>query len=51
MQREGKLTRKPFDWLLQVEQKTLDILLGRLPWGLSMIKLPWMPEMLRVEWA
>ena len=49
--REGKLTRNPFDWLLQVEQKTLDILLGRLPWGLSLIKLPWMPEMLRVEWA
>ncbi len=51
LQREGKLTRKPFSWLLQVEQKSFDILLGQLPWGISIVKLPWMPEMLHVEWA
>ena len=51
LQRDGKLTRKPSNWLLQVEQQTHDILLGRLPWSLGIIKLPWMPEMLYVEWA
>ena len=54
LQREGKLEkRQTGEWYLVVEQKTIDILLDRLPfgWGMSMVKLPWMPEMLRVEWA
>jgi Contractile injection system tape measure protein len=38
------------DWLLRVEQRTVDILLDRLPWGTSLIKLPWMPRLLKVEW-
>ncbi len=37
-------------WKLEIEKKAIDILLKRLPWGLSMTKLPWMEEMLRVEW-
>ncbi|MBI5916471.1 MAG: hypothetical protein HY842_13930 [Bacteroidetes bacterium] len=50
--REGKLSRKPDGgWLLQVEQQTVDILLDNLPWGIGMVKLPWMPEMLWVEWS
>ncbi len=48
--RDGKLTKDHSGWKLQVEQKTLDILLDRLPWNLSMIKLPWMKELLKVEW-
>jgi hypothetical protein len=49
--RFGKLSmRDDGDWLLQVENKTADILLNQLPWGLSMIKLPWMQQMLWVEW-
>ncbi|MFZ3087211.1 MAG: contractile injection system tape measure protein, partial [Methylotenera sp.] len=49
--RSGKLTlREDADWLLQVESKSYDILLGSLPWGFSMIQLPWMPKMLWVEW-
>lgn len=39
------------DWFLQIESRTLDILLDQLPWGLSMIQLPWMRTMLRVEWT
>ena len=38
------------DWLLRVEEQTVDILLDQLPWGISMIRLPWMRRMLRVEW-
>ena len=50
LQRDGKLSRRDSDWLLQVESQTLDILLDRLPWGIGIIKLPWMTNMLFVEW-
>ncbi len=51
IKRPGKLSRRSDgDWLLQVESKSFDILLDRLPWGISMIRLPWMGRMLRVEW-
>jgi hypothetical protein len=49
--RFGKLSmRNDGDCLLQVETKTVDILLNQLPWGISMIKLPWMHTLLWVEW-
>lgn len=38
------------DWLLRVEARTLDILLDRLPWGISLVRTPWMPRLLKVEW-
>ncbi|PAX56947.1 hypothetical protein CK510_09915 [Brunnivagina elsteri CCALA 953] len=51
LQREGKLTRSgDGNWKLQVEQQAVDILLGSLPWGLSMVTLPWMEGLLIVEW-
>jgi hypothetical protein len=51
LQREGKLTVVEGGWRLTVERKTIDILLNRLPWGFSMIKLPWMPDLLFVDWT
>lgn len=49
--RAGKLSRRDAnDWLLQVERMSHDVLLDRLPWGIGMIKLPWMDNMLWVEW-
>ena len=50
LQREGKLEKKSNGWYLQVEQKTMDMLLSKLPWNLSMIQFSWMKEVLRVEW-
>ncbi|MBL7775627.1 MAG: hypothetical protein JNK89_06460 [Saprospiraceae bacterium] len=50
LQRPGKLEHTDTGWHLQVERRTLDILLDRLPWNLSLVKLPWMPELLRVDW-
>ncbi|MBQ4818576.1 contractile injection system tape measure protein [Aquimarina sp. MMG016] len=50
LSREGKLEREQTGWKLYIEQKTLDILLDKLPWNISIIKLPWMKEMLKVEW-
>jgi hypothetical protein len=51
LQRHGKLSRVDDGWLLQVEQKAIDVLLNHLPWGFGIIKLPWMNEMLVVEWT
>lgn len=51
LQRDGKLELRQGSWYLQVEQKAIDVLLDRLPWNLSIIKLSWMLEMLKVEWA
>lgn len=51
LQRDGKLLKKALSWHLQVERKTIDILLSRLPWGLGVIKLPWKKDILQVEWA
>ena len=50
-QREGKLFRAEAGWILKVEQKTIDILLDKLPWGIGTIKLPWMDTVLNVEWV
>ncbi len=51
LQRTGKLNRKRDHWLLQVEQKTVDILLNNLQWPLSIVRLPWMKDWLQVEWG
>ncbi len=51
LQRDGKLMRQEAGWKLIVEQRSIDILLDSLPWGLSMVKLPWMESMLSVDWA
>ena len=51
LQRNGKLSRGDKRWKLTIEQKPVDILLAKLPWGMGIIKLPWMQEMLIVEWA
>ena len=50
LMRDGKLTHKANGWHLQVERKTIDILLDRIPWGFNVIKFPWMDELLFVEW-
>ena len=38
------------DWWLQVERKSLDILLERIPWGYAKVKLPWLEHFITVEW-
>jgi hypothetical protein len=51
LMREGKLTRMDNGWSLTVETKAQDVLLGYLPWGIGLIRLPWMDEMLEVNWT
>lgn len=50
--RDGRLEKKKDGkWRLQVEKKPYDILLGKLPWSYSMVKVSWMPKRLIVEWG
>ncbi len=51
LQREGKVEKKENGWLLTVESKTVDILLDKLPWGFSTLRLPWMKDMISVDWC
>ncbi len=37
-------------WVLRVERLGQDLLLDKVPWSYSVIKLPWMGEMVQVEW-
>ena len=52
VRREGLLSKEGFGggWKLVVERNTFDILLDRLPWGISMVKMPWNDFILNVEW-
>ncbi len=50
LQREGKLELKNAGWNLKVDRKTIDVLLDRLPWGIGMVKLKWMKQMIYVDW-
>ena len=51
LQRTGKITQDETGLVLQVERKTIDILLDKIPWNTSLLKLPWLSKLCRVEWA
>lgn len=38
------------DWQINMERKTADVLLDKLPWGFSVIILPWNDYQIYVEW-
>lgn len=48
--REGILKSAPSAWHLNVERKTIDVLMSSLPWPISVIKLKWSKELLTVAW-
>ncbi|WP_026967415.1 contractile injection system tape measure protein [Algoriphagus terrigena] len=48
--REGSLRKVDKGYQLQIPRISIDILLNRLSWTISIIKLPWMNETLFVEW-
>jgi hypothetical protein len=50
LRRQGLLSRGDATWHLRVAPEAFDVLLGRLPWALSIVRLPWMPWPLAVEW-
>jgi hypothetical protein len=50
LQRDGRLSRAEPGWRLEVERKTLDVLLDTLPWSFTMVLTPWTPHPLSVIW-
>jgi hypothetical protein len=50
LQRNGKLYTKLDEPHLLIESNMLDVLLDHLPWGIGIVKLPWMNQLLKVEW-
>lgn len=48
--REGIIKSAPAAWKLNVERKTIDVLMNSLPWPISVIKLKWSKELLTVAW-
>jgi len=50
LKRNGKLSKESDKWLLRVERKSYDLLLDKLPWGISIVRLQWMKTLIFVEW-
>lgn len=50
LKREGILSFKNQGWNLRIERNTFDVMLDKLPWGISIISLPWNTQILYVEW-
>jgi len=50
LQREGKLTLADGAWRLQVQRKTLDVLVDQIPWSIGVVFHAWMPGALHVTW-
>ena len=50
LKRDGILTQKENGWLLQVERKTLDVLVDSIPWGYSTVSFSWNEYLIFVEW-
>jgi hypothetical protein len=50
LKRDGILSQKENGWLLQVERKTLDVLIDSIPWGYSTLAFSWNEYLIFVEW-
>ncbi len=52
LRREGLITSEGLSggWKVIVERNTFDVLLDRLPWGISIFKMPWNSFLIHVEW-
>jgi hypothetical protein len=50
LQREGRLEYDGDKWKLQVQRKTLDVLVDQMPWSFKLVFHDWMPEPLHVTW-
>ena len=50
LKRDGIITAKEHHWLLQIERKTMDVLLDSIPWGIATISLAWNDYIIYTEW-
>ncbi len=51
LQRTGRLERSDSGWRLRVEPSGVDILLARLAWSSSLVRLRWMEHILYIDWG
>ncbi len=50
LQRAGRMGRRDDGWHLAVDPAAFDMLLDRIPWSYSTVRLPWMALPMNVEW-
>jgi len=50
LRRRGLLRPGDRGWQLRMETESFDVLLGRLPWAVGVVKLPWMPTPMFIDW-
>ncbi|WP_028886684.1 contractile injection system tape measure protein [Teredinibacter turnerae] len=51
LMRDGALLwREEKGWLLEVEERGVDVLIDRLPWNFNIIKFPFMADAIHVHW-
>ncbi len=50
LNREGIISGRDGNWLLQVKRETYDVLVDHLPWTVQVVKMPWMERLVFVEW-
>jgi hypothetical protein len=50
LQREGRLRREDGRWALEVQRKTVDVLVDQVPWSMAVVYHRWMAEPLHVAW-
>ena len=50
LQRSGKMTEQEDQFIIQPEQRSIDLLLEYIPWTFRMIRLPWMKKAVEIEW-
>ncbi len=48
--RDGSLNIEEDSYTLSVEEKTFDMLLDHIPWGIGTLKLSWMQKLIHVIW-
>ena len=50
LQRSGKLIEQEEQFVLQLEQQSIDLLLEYVPWTFRYTRLPWMKKAVEIEW-
>jgi hypothetical protein len=50
LQREGRLRHGDGKWTLQVQRKTLDVLVDQVPWSFAVVYHRWMTDPIYVTW-
>ena len=50
LQREGRLELSDNGWQLQVQRKTVDVLVDQIPWSFSVLHHGWMAQPVYVKW-